>query len=189
VHRPAALREPLYQALLSSILQSQVWALDETPSKAGHTKKGQLETGSFWPLSGDQDEGAFPFAASRAGAVGREAVGTFCGVLLTEGSLVYARFAPRVHRLVHAQGGRHPRRQFVEAAPAEPVLVAPALDHSGALYKHEALLRQRGLEAEAKLADRAEYAKPRVEAFFLWLQQPRTTQPLLPATPFPKAAR
>jgi len=189
VHRTAALLEPIYYALLSSILQSQVLTMDETPIKAGHKKKGKLETGYFWPVYGDQDEVAFPFAASRAGAVVREALGNFCGVLLTDGYIVYERFAQRVNRLVHAQCWSHTRRQFVEAEHAEPVLVAQALDRIGEIYKHEALLRQRGLEAEAKLAYRAEFAKPLVEAFFLWLQQTLTTQPLLPSNPFTKAAR
>ena len=189
VHRTAALLEPIYYAVLSSILQSQVLTMDETPIKAGHKKKGKLATGYFWPLYGDQDEVAFPFAASRAGAVVREALGNFCGVLLTDGYIVYERFAQRVNRLVHAQCWSHTRRQFVEAEPAEPTLVAQGLDRIGEVYKHEALLRQRRLEAEAKLAYRAEFAKPLVDAFFLWLQQTLTTQPLLPSNPFTKAAR
>src|SRR5215510_1222220 len=189
VHRTAALLEPIYYALLSSILQSAVLAMDETPIKAGHKRKGKLETGYFWPLYGDRDEVAFPFAASRAGAVVREALGNFCGVLLTDGYVVYERFAQRVNRLVHAQCWSHTRRQFIEAEPAEPTLVAQGLDRIGEVYKHEALLRQRGLEAEAKLAYRAEFAKPLVDAFFLWLQQTLTTQPLLPSNPFTKAAR
>lgn len=75
VHRTAALLEPLYYALLSSILQSQVLLMDETPIKAGRTAKGKLHTGYFWPIYGDQEEVAFPFAASRAGSVVREALG------------------------------------------------------------------------------------------------------------------
>src|SRR5712691_3898407 len=70
----------IYHALLSSILQSEGMAMDETPIKAGHPSKGKLPTGYFWPLSGDQDELAFPFAASRAGAVVREVLGAACGV-------------------------------------------------------------------------------------------------------------
>jgi transposase len=188
VHRTAALLEPIYHALLSSILQSQVLTMDETPIKAGHKKKGKLETGYFWPLYGDQDEVAFPFAASRAGAVVREALGSFCGVLLTDGYVVYDRFAQRVNRLVHAQCWSHTRRHFVDAEGAEPALVAQALEHIGALYAQEAVLRQQGLEDEAKLAYRAEFAKPRVDAFFTWLQQTLTTQVLLPSNPFTQAA-
>ena len=189
VHRTAALLEPIYYALLSSILQSAVLAMDETPIKAGHKRKGKLETGYFWPLYGDRDEVAFPFAASRAGAVVREALGSFCGVLLTDGYIVYERFAQRVNRLVHAQCWSHARRKFVEAERAEPTLVARALEQIGVLYEHEARLRQQGLEGEAKLAYRTEYAKPVVDQFFAWLGQTLTTQVLLPSNPFTQAAR
>jgi transposase len=189
VQRTAALLEPIYFALLSSILQSRVLTMDETPIKAGRRVKGKLHTGYFWPVYGDQDEIAFPFAASRAGSVVREALGSFCGVLLTDGYIVYERFAQTVNRLVHAQCWSHTRRQFVDAERAEPQLVARALDFIGALYAHEAQSREQGLEAEATLGYRAEYAAPVVAAFFAWLQQTLTTQALLPSNPFTQAAR
>jgi transposase len=189
VQRTAALLEPIYYALLSSILQSAVLTMDETPIKAGWRVKGKLHTGYFWPVYGDQDEVAFPFAASRAGAVVREALGSFCGVLLTDGYIVYERFAQTVNRLVHAQCWSHARRKFVDAERAEPTLVAQALDQIGTLYEHEALIRQKRLEDEDKLRHRAEFAKPLVDAFFLWLKQTLTTQVLLSSNPFTHAAR
>jgi transposase len=189
VQRAAELLEPIYYALLSSILQSQVLAMDETPVKAGRHGKGKLHTGYFWPIYGEQDEIAFPFAASRAQAVVREALGTFCGVLVTDGYIVYERFVQTVNRLVHAQCWSHTRRHFVDAERAEPRLVAEALERIGAFYKEEADIRARGLEAEAKLAHRGEYTKPLVEAFFTWLKQTVITEVLLPSNPFAQAAR
>ena len=188
VQRTAELLEPIYYALVSSILQSAVLTMDETPLKAGRRVKGKLHTGYFWPVYGDQDEVAFPFAASRAGTVVREALGSFCGVLLTDGYSVYERFARTVTRLVHAQCWSHTRRHFLDAERTEPALVTHALDFIGKLYEHEALLRQRGLAEDAKRAYRAEYAKPLVEAFFRWLEQTLTTQMLLPSNPFTQAA-
>jgi transposase len=189
VHRTADLLTPIYHAPLSSILQSHVLTMDETPIKAGHKTKGTLHTGYFWPIYGDQDEVAFPFAASRAQAVVREALGKFCGILLTDGYIVYDRFVQTVNRLVHAQCWSHTRRRFVEAERAEPRLVAEVLDRIGAFYQEEAYIRQHGLEAEAKLAHRGEYTKPLVEAFFTWLKQTVITQVLLPSNPFTQAAR
>jgi transposase len=189
VHRTAALLEPIYHALLSSILQSKVLAMDETPIKAGHRVKGKLHTGYFWPLYGDQDEVAFPFAASRAQAVVREALGSFCGVLLTDGYTVYERYAQQVNGLVHAQCWSHTRRQFVDAAQVEPALVAQALECIGQLYQHETRGREQQLTNEALLAFRAEYAKPVVDAFFAWLGRTLREQVLLPTNPFTKAAR
>jgi transposase len=189
VQRAAELLEPIYHALLSSILQSQVLAMDETPIKAGRQGQGKLHTGYFWPIYGDQDEVAFPFAASRAQAVVREALGNFCGILVTDGYIVYDRFVQTVNRLVHAQCWSHTRRHFVDAERAEPRLVAEALERIGAFYKEEASIRARGLEAEAKLAHRGEYTKPLVEAFFTWLKQTVITKVLLPSNPFAQAAR
>jgi transposase len=188
VQRAAELLEPIYYALLSSILQSHVLTMDETGVKAGRHGKGKLHKGYFWPLYGDQDEVAFPFAASRAQAVVREALGKFCGVLLTDGYIVYRLFAEKVQGLVQAQCWSHVRRQFVESAGAEPRLVAAALDHIEGFYRQEAEIRKRGLVGEAKLAHRGEYTKPLVEDFFAWLKQTVITEVLVPSNPFGQAA-
>jgi transposase len=133
VQRAAELLAPSSQALLSSMLPSQGLAMDEPPSKAGRHGKGKLHTGSCWPLSGAQDELAFPCAASRAPSVVREALGKVYGILLTDGYIVYERFAQTVNRLVPAPGWRQTRRRFVAAERAEPALVAAALDRIGGL--------------------------------------------------------
>jgi len=187
VQRAAELLEPIYYAVLSSILQSHVLTMDETGVKAGRAGKGKLHKGYFWPLYGDKDEVAFPFAASRAQAVVREALGKFCGVLLTDGYIVYRLFAQTVQGLVQAQCWSHVRRQFVDIAGGEPRLVAIALDHIEGFYRAEAQIRTRGLVGEAKLVYRGEYTKPLVEAFFVWLKQTVTTEILLPTNPFGQA--
>jgi transposase len=189
VQRVAELLEPIYYALLSSILQSWLLTMDETPLKAGRREKGKLHKGYLWPIYGDQDEVAFPFAASRAQAVVREALGTFCGVLLTDGYSVYERFTQKVTSILHAQCWSHTRRQFEKAQGAEPRLVAAALDRIATFYKEEAAIREQGLEGEAKLAHRMEHTKPRVEAFFAWLKQTVITEVILPSNPFGQAAR
>jgi len=189
VHRAADLLEPIYYALLSSILQSWLLVMDETPLKAGRREKGKLHKGYLWPIYGDQDEVAFPFAASRAQAVVREVLGQFCGVLLTEGYSVYERFTQKVTSICHAQCWSHTRRQFEKAQGAEPRLVGAALDQIAKLYKEEAKIREQGLEGVAKLASRGEHSKPVVEAFFAWLKETVRTEVLLPTNPFGQAAR
>jgi transposase len=189
VQRAADLLEPIYYALLSSILQSWLLVMDETPLKAGRREKGKLHKGYLWPLYGDQDEVAFPFAASRAQAVVREALGNFCGVLLTDGYTVYERFTQKVTAICHAQCWSHTRRQFEKAQGAEPRLVGAALDQIAKLYKEEAKIREQGLEGVAKLAYRGEHSKPIVEAFFAWLKETVRMEVLLPTNPFGQAAR
>jgi transposase len=189
VHRTAALLEPIYYAVLSSILQRHVLAMDETPIKAGRYEKGKLHTGYFWPVYGEQEETAFPSAASRAQSVVREALGQFCGVLLTDGYTVYERYAQTVNRLVPAQCWAHCRRHFVDAAAIEPPLVAQALAFLGQLSHHEAQARERQLTDEAFLTFRGEQAKPIVDAFFPWLRRPLHEHVLLPSHPFTQAAQ
>lgn len=188
VHRTVALLEPIYHALVSSIVQSEVLAMDETPIKAGRKVKGKMHTGYFWPMYGDKDEIAFPFAASRATPVVREALGALCGVLLTDGYTVYESFAQKVNGIVRAQCWVHTRRRFVEAEAVEPQLVSQALEFIGLLYVHEATAQKRQLEAEHKLEYRAEHAKPVVDTFFAWLEHTFETHVLLPSNPFAKAA-
>jgi transposase len=189
VQRAADLLEPIYYALLSSILQSWRLLMDETPLKAGRREKGKLHRGYLWPIYGDQDEVAFPFSASRAQAVVREALGKFCGVLLTDGYSVYERFAQKTTAILHALCWSHTRRQFEKAHGAEPRLVRAALDQIAEFYKEEAKIRELGLEGVAKLAHRGEYSKPLVDAFFTWLKQTVITEVILPTNPFGQAAR
>jgi transposase len=189
VQRAADVLEPIYYALLSSILQSWLLLMDETPLKAGRREKGKLHRGYLWPIYGDQDEIAFPFSASRAQAVVREALGKFCGVLLTDGYSVYERFAQKTTAILPALCWSHARRQFEKAQGAEPRLVDVALEQIGKLYKEEAKMRELGLEGVAKLAHRGEYSKPLVDAFFAWLKHTVSTEVILPINPFGQAAR
>jgi transposase len=189
VQRAADLLEPIYYALLSSILQSWLLVMDETPLKAGRREKGKLHRGYLWPIYGDQNEVAFPFSASRAQAVVREALGNFCGVLLTDGYSVYERFAQKTTAILHAQCWAHARRQFEKAQGAEPRLVAEALKRIASFYQEEAKIQALGLEGVAKLAHRGEYSKPLVDAFFTWLKQTVITEVVLPTNPFGQAAR
>jgi transposase len=189
VQRAADLLEPIYYALLSSILQSWLSLMDETPLKAGRREQGKLHRGYLWPLYGDQDEVAFPFAASRAQAVVREALGNFCGVLLTDGYSVYERFAQQTSAILHAQCWAHTRRQFGKAQGAEPRLVATARERIATLYQEETKICELGLEGVTKLAHRGEYSKPLVDAFFAWLKQTVITEIILPTNPFGQAAR
>jgi len=187
--RAAGLLEPIYYALLSSILQSGRLVMDETPLKAGRREKGKLHTGYLWPIYGDQDEVAFPFSASRARAVVREALGTCWGGLLTDGYRVYERFTQKVTSILHAQCWSHPRRQFEKAQGAEPRLGAAALERIATFYKEGAKIRELGLGGEAKLAHRGEYTKPLVDAFFAWLKETVVAKGILPTNPFGQAAR
>jgi hypothetical protein len=190
VHRTGELLGPIYQAQLASILQSQVIAMDETPIRAGRKKgkPGKMKTGYFWPLYGDRDEVAFPFAPTRAHGQVEALLGEFRGTLLSDGYEAYERFRAKHAEVVHALCWAHARRQFVKAEEVEPARAARALAQIRALYEVEGEIAERGLVGEAKRAMRVEHSRPLVAGFFAWLRQELMEHALLPSNPFTKAA-
>jgi hypothetical protein len=147
-----------------------------------------MQNAYFWPLYGDRDEVAFPFSTSRSLEVPRKLLATFSGTLLTDGYDVYARYAKATKGIRRAQCWSQARRQFVDAALAEPKLSKQALDLIGEIYAHEAAIREHGFEGETKLLYRAENSKPAVDRFFAWLRETLRERILVPTNPFTKAA-
>ncbi len=186
-HGTAELLVPIHEAQMDSILESNVLLMDETPIRAGPgKKKGRMKTGYFWPILGDRDEVAFPFAPTRGHRVVIETLGEFSGTLVTDGYAAYDRYAERVSGLVHAQCWAHTRRNFVEAEPSEPALCGRVLDLIATLYKHEATIQ--GWEDGKRQVYRAEHAKPVVDRIFEELKQAFADRILLPKSPFTQAA-
>jgi len=188
VHRTIELLEPIYHSQLHSILHSQVLAMDETPIRAGRKSKGKMRTAYFWPIYGDQNEVAFPYASSRAHDHATSILGEYCGTLLTDGYPAYDEYATRRDEVVHAQCWVHVRRGFVKAENVEPSLCAEAIRRIGALYQIEKEIREAKHEGEAKQKVRGEKSKLLVAEFFEWLKQELAAGALLPKNPFTKAA-
>jgi transposase len=190
VHRSGELLEPIYEAQLASILQGQVIAMDETPIRAGRNKgkPGKMKTGYFWPLYGDREEVAFPFAPTRAHAQVEVLLAEFRGTLVSDGYEAYERFRAKHAEVVHALCWAHTRRQFVKAEEVEPARTLRALAQIRQLYEVEREITQRALAGEAKLEMRATHSKPLVDGLFAWLRQELVEHALLPTNPFTKAA-
>jgi len=184
VHRVAQLLEPIYHSQLSSILQSKVLAMDETPIKAGR-KKGAMQQGYFWPIYGDNGEIVFLFAMSRGAKVVHEALSGFQGTLLSDGYRVYDSFAKSVQNVTHAQCWDHTRRKFFEARDSEPGLCDKALDLIAKMYKIEDLARD---DEERRFKLRSLESREVVDEFFIWLDNTFQEKILLPSNPFTKAA-
>jgi transposase len=188
VHRSVDLLEPIYQSQLGSILQSQVLAMDETPIRAGRKSKGKMRTAYFWPIYGDRDEVAFPYASSRAHEHARTILGAYCGTLISDGYQAYDDYAARRDEVVHAQCWVHVRRGFVKAENVEPARCAEAIGRIAELYRIEKEIREKKLEGEAKQEVRGEKSKTLVAEFFKWLKDELVAGALLPKDPFTKAA-
>jgi transposase len=186
VARAADLLAPIYYAQLSSILQSKVLAMDETPIKAGQASKGKLHQGFFWPLYGDKDEVAFPYGATRALTQAQEILGEFAGTLVTDGYGVYSRYTSKVTGVSHATCWAHTRRKFIEAESSDPRRCQKALEYIRVLYEIEESVREG--DSEDILRARRKRSLPTVEEFFEWLSTELTDLTILPSSPFSKAA-
>jgi len=188
VHDALDLLEPIYLAQLTSIMNSSVLAMDETPIRAGRKSKGKMKTGYFWPLYGDQQEVAFPFAASRSKREAEMILGSFCGTLLTDGYTAYAGYAEKRDEVEHALCWAHTRRGFVKAEDVEPDRSKKALEQIRLLYEIEDEIRSKRLEAVAIQEQRGSRSKLIVATFFEWLKDEMAESALLPTNPFTKAA-
>jgi len=182
----AELITPIYYAQLSSILQSDVLAMDETPIKAGRADKGKLHQGFFWPLYGDKDEVAFPYGATRGLKQAKDILGEFAGTLVTDGYGVYSRYCSQVSEMTHATCWAHTRRKFIEAEDSDPVRSQKALRFIRVLYEIEETIRDR--EPDKILQIRREQSLLVVAEFFQWLKHELADLTLLPSSPFSKAA-
>ena len=162
--------------------------MDETPIKAGRSGHGKMKTGYFWPIYGGHDEVCFPFFASRGSEHVRTALGVLGPgrVLLTDGYAAYEKYARKLD-ITHAQCWVHCRRGFFEALDADPDAVEEALQQIGALYEIEDQIKERNLTGEAKHQHRLTHSKPRVHAFFDWIDRQFERQGLLPSSPFTQA--
>ena len=187
VHRTVALLQGIYQAQLISILESNILQMDETSIKAGQSaKRGKMQKGYYWPIYGDREEVAFPFAPSRAERVAREVLGQYCGTLVTDGYKVYEKVVGAQDQIRHAQCWVHARRMFIKAKDLEPELVDTALDLIGQLYKIEEEASK--LKQVNKRLMRLERSKLIVDKYFNWLNDELDSRVLLPSNKFTAAA-
>lgn len=188
VKRTIDLLKPIAEAQLASVLLSKILMMDETPVKASPAGNGKMKQGYFWPLYGDQDEIVFTFSASR----GRQHIEKtlrqqFSGTLLSDGYSAYASYVKANDKITHAQCWVHSRRTFIAAETAEPQAVRQALDTIAALYQHEAHLKEKKIDGEAKRTYRLTHSKPLVDQFFEWCQTQLQRNDLVPSNPLTKA--
>lgn len=192
IHRTGDLVEPIVDAQVGSILESNNLTMDETPVRAGLKGPGKMKTGYFWPIYGDRDEIVFPFSESRSGAILNEILDGYRGVLVTDGYAAYETYVAKTNAktvdIVHAQCWSHTRRQILKAEAIEPELTATALAYIRRLYEAEALVKAKLVEDGKRMELRAERCKPIVDEFFEWLKTTLETRVLLPSNPFTEAA-
>ena len=188
-HKGITLLEPIFDALHRNVLLSKVLAIDETPVKAGRDKQSKMRLAWYWPLYGENDEVVFTYSRSRGHQHLVDVLDGFTGTMLTDGHGAYSRYARKCAEVEHAQCWAHTRREFIKAEKGEPVAVAAALELIGRLYQVEADIKRKRLEGEDKLAHRARFARPAVQAVFAWCRHTAQRIDLVPSDPLSKALK
>lgn len=151
-HRTLELLEPIYLAVLSSIVTNDVISMDETPIKAGRKGKGKMQTAYFWPVyAGEQV--AFVYSSTRGHKVVSEILGTHCQKLLSDGYSAYERYAETREDLIHAQCWAHVRRKFFDGKEHAPPECEQILALIAKLFEIEAKIKDAS-EEEIYLARR-----------------------------------
>jgi hypothetical protein len=143
----------------------------------------------FWPIYGEEGEIVFHYAPSRAHSHVEAFLGAFRGTLLSDGYEAYAAYARHHAGVTQAGCWSHCRRRFERAQDSDPGASAEALALIGALYRHEKIIRDQGLEGARKLAYRTHHSAPVVEAFWDWCDEQCHRPDLLPSSPLAKALK
>ena len=188
--RSIELLVPIVDAQKDSILQSRVLAMDETPTKAGKSKKskGKMHQGYYWPIIGDRDEIVFTYSDSRARRVIETILNDeFTGTLLSDGYSAYASYIAKTDDIAHAQCWVHTRRQFFEAQDDEPQLAEEMMQRMAALFAFEEECKSQGLNGEAKREHRLQHSKPVVDGIIERTVDLLQEHAFLPSAPFTKA--
>lgn len=189
VHRTAQLLEPIYQAMLKTLLQSKVLAMDETPTKAGRKSQGKMQQAWYWTLLGDNDEMVFYYSASRARKVVNELLHGFNGTLVTDGYGVYASYVRDHANVTHAQCWMHNRRGYFYAKEDAPEEAAYAMELIAQLYAQEGLAKERANDQQAVLDYRLKHHQLLVDRFFDWVDEQRQRVDVSPKSPLGEALR
>lgn len=147
VHRTLEILEPVYNAILSSIVANEVVAMDETPIRVGRKKKGVMKTAWFWPVVAEHQV-AFIYANTRSAQVVTQTLGEYCRKLITDGHAAYGSYTKHRPDLIHAQCWAHARRYFFEAKEHSPPECERVLQLIKKLFETEAKIARRKSEVE-----------------------------------------
>jgi len=185
LHRTAELLEPIYEALMSSVLNSSLLTIDETPTPAGR-KKGKMGKGYFWVFYGDQREVYFLFSPSRARAVLDGALSVFKGQILCDGYVACQSYVNATEGNTLCQCWGHTRREFLKAEKREPEPTKWVLRQIKAMYEIDEQTRGKPLTEIFEI--RQTKMAPLVTELFRFLKKTIAEETFVPTDSFLKAA-
>jgi transposase len=159
VMRVAELLQPVVAAMGQDLLRTSYIQADETTVPVQmHDKRGADHQAYLWQYSSPGGETVFEFQLGRGREGPKKFLGTWEGVLQTDGYQAYDTIGGP--KLVHVGCWAHARRKFVDAVKvnpqdAESIAMVTRMD---ALFLVDRHARQQHLSAEQRLALRREHA-------------------------------
>ena len=186
----AELMRPLYERMVSAVLQSRWLHTDDTTVKNQQPAEGATATARLWVYLGDtlHPYNVFDFTATRKRDGPQQFLADFRGYLHADAFTGYdALYLPAPSgaeaAIVEVACNAHARRKFYEARGSDAVRSHQALAYYGQLYEIERQARDR--EERLRLLMRQDLAVPILERFKSWLGAQRAE--VLPKSPMGEA--
>jgi transposase len=169
---------PLYELMVTRVLQSRVIHTDDTPVKIQDHAPGATATGRLWDYLGDRQHpyNVFDFTPNRQRDGPQRFLQNYQGYLQADAFSGYDRLylpdpVDGVTRIIEVACNAHARRKFYDARSTDELHACQALAYYGQLYD---------LERQAKDFDdatrrqlRQDLAVPLLAKFQTWLQRQR----------------
>jgi len=167
------LLQPLYEQLLTEVLDTDYLQADESPIKVQDAdKKGKTHQGYMWvyrnPLNGLV---LFDYRKGRGKHGPKERLADFEGVLQCDGYAVYGQIAKKSEGAIQLVSClAHIRRKFHEAQEHHPQLAKKALGKIQQLYALERQYRVEELDSQTRQLRRDQEARPLFDQLQQWVE-------------------
>jgi transposase len=188
----AQLLRPLYDRMVSLVVQSKWLHTDDTPVKnLGHAPDATA-TARFWIYWGDRTHpyNVFDFTINRKRDGPQKFLADFHGYLHADAFSGYdALYLPSPRRdtapIIEVACNAHARRKFHEARGSDLLRAHQALGYYRSLYVLERGARDAGLDDTGRLQMRQDIALHLLNHFHTWLEEQRPK--VLPKSPMAEA--
>jgi transposase len=183
---------PLYEAMVTAVLQSRWLHTDDTPVKNLGHEPGTTATARFWVYYGDRDHpyNVFDFTLNRKRDGPQTFLADFHGYLHADAFSGYdALYLPNPRAgtapILEVACNAHARRKFHEAKGSAELAAHQALAYYGQLYELERAATAGNFDDAQRLHMRRDLAVPILDQFHTWLEQQRAQ--VLPKSPLAEA--
>jgi transposase len=188
----AELLRPLYDLLVTTVLQSVWLHTDDTPVKLQNPAPGATATARLWAYLGDRDHpyNVFDFTLNRQRDGPQQFLAHFHGYLHADAFSGYdALYLPPPRAgaasIIEVACHAHARRKFYEARGSDAARSHQALAYYRQLYELERRAKDNQLDDAQRRQLRQDLAVPILETFHTWLQAQRVE--VLPKSPMAEA--